>query len=63
MTRTTAVFVFVVVSAFPQAVSNRGYVRKGGFAPKATVALGIADAVLVPVYGKKVIDSIARSRQ
>ena len=35
----------------------KSVVPKGGFVPTATVAVAIAEAVLVPVYGKQQIDS------
>jgi len=34
-----------------------GVVPKGGFVPDATTAEAIAEAVLVPIYGKEVITS------
>jgi hypothetical protein len=54
---TLLVCLFSVNPAFSQVNSARGFVPKDGFVPSATVALAIADAVLIPVYGKKVIDS------
>jgi hypothetical protein len=44
-------------SALSQVPSKRGYVPKEGFVPNETAALAIAEAVLIPVYGKSVIDS------
>jgi len=42
-------------SAFPQA--NVGYVPPAGYVPDAKTAINIAEAVLIPVYGKKQIES------
>jgi hypothetical protein len=44
------------LSAFAQ-VSSNGVIPKQGFVPNESVALAIAEAVLIPVYGKNVIDS------
>jgi NTF2 fold immunity protein len=55
-----ATFLFctlAVAACFPQAGSPHGASPKQGFVPKTNVALSIADAVLIPVYGKKVIDA------
>jgi hypothetical protein len=35
----------------------KSVVPKGGFVPTSTVAAAIAEAILVPVYGKQQIDS------
>jgi hypothetical protein len=53
----TAALLLCVSSVFSQVPSSRGYVPKNGFVPNGTVALAIAEAVLVPVYGKTVINS------
>jgi len=55
-----ATFLFcalAVVPCFPQVGTPHGVSPKQGFVPNANVALAIADAVLIPVYGKKVIDA------
>ena len=52
-----AVLLLCYVSALAQVSSNRGVVPKEGFVPNESVALAIAEAVLVPMYGKSVIDS------
>jgi hypothetical protein len=51
------VCIFSIAPTFSQVGSARGVVPKDGFVPNATVALAVADAVLLPVYGKKTIDS------
>ena len=49
-----AFLAFACIQALAQRV---GYVPKEGFVPSADVALSVANAVLIPVYGKKLIDS------
>ena len=53
----TVSLVLFLSSALAQPPSPRGFVPKEGFVPNETVALAIAEAVLIPVYGKSVIDS------
>lgn len=52
-----ATLLLCLSSALAQVPSNQGFVPKEGFVPNETVALAIAEAVLIPVYGKSVIDS------
>jgi hypothetical protein len=55
-----AAFLFcalTVALCFPQVGSPDGVSPKRGFVPNTNVAVAIADAVLIPVYGKKVIDA------
>jgi hypothetical protein len=52
-----AAFLLFSFSVFAQVSSNGGVVPKQGFVPNESVALAIAEAVLVPVYRKSVVDS------
>jgi len=36
---------------------SKGYIPKAGFVPDEKTAIAIAEAVLVPIYGQKKIDS------
>jgi NTF2 fold immunity protein len=47
---------WIVVLALAQ-VSTQDYRPKDGYVPDSTTAVKIAEAVLLPVYGKKQIDS------
>jgi hypothetical protein len=55
--KSTAAFFLCISCALSQVPPSPGYVPKEGFVPTETVALAIAEAVLVPVYGKNVIDT------
>lgn len=44
-------------STLAQVVSNRGFVPKEGVVPNETVALATAEAVLIRLFGKSIIDS------
>lgn len=43
--------------AYSQVGSTHGFVPKEGFVPNETVALAVAEAVLIPVYGKNTINN------
>ncbi len=49
-----AMFCFVILMAAAKAQS---YVPKDGFVPDSATAVKIAEAVLIPVYGKEKIES------
>ena len=50
--------VFLLVAAQGQSSSLRGgFVPKDGFVPDSATAVAIAEAVLVPVYGKETVES------
>ena len=53
------VFCTVVLLAAVEGQSDRvqGYVPKAGFVPDSTTAVTIAEAVLIPVYGKEKVES------
>jgi NTF2 fold immunity protein len=49
-----AIFCFVILIA---AAQSQSYVPKDGFVPDSATAVKIAEAVLIPVYGKEKIES------
>jgi len=55
--KTFAALLLCFAPALPQGPSDRGFTPKDGFVPTQAVALAIAEAVLIPVYGKSVVDS------
>jgi len=40
-----------------QVTSQNGFIPKDGFVPDAKTAVAIAEAVLIPIYGKEQINS------
>jgi len=55
--KTFATLLLCLALAYPQAASDRGFTPRDGFVPTQAVALAVAEAVLIPVYGKSVIDA------
>jgi len=47
----------IVVAGFAQAKSGQSFHPKDGFVPNAETAVQVGAAVLIPVYGKKQIES------
>ena len=50
-------FMTLVLTGAALCQEGAGYKPKAGYVPDAATAIRIAEAVLVPVYGKKQIDS------
>ncbi len=50
-------FTTLVLAAAVLCQEGVGYKPKAGYVPDAATAIGIAEAVLVPVYGKEQIES------
>ncbi|MFI5088345.1 MAG: NTF2 fold immunity protein, partial [Terriglobales bacterium] len=50
-----SLLVAALATGHPQTQQRPSFKPKGGFVPDAETALGVAEAVLVPVYGEKEI--------
>jgi hypothetical protein len=53
----TLLVVLMPLNMAEQVTSQNGYVPKDGFVPNAQTAIAIAEAVLIPIYGRRHIHS------